>query len=82
MFNKFRRAKFHFIIAHYGIVIILKKEKEHNVDILHVNAKFHFFFLSWKGVVSRESGNEGLRSLAKELPVSLLILYFIFPQCI
>ena len=44
MFNKFRWAKFHFIIAHYGIAIILKKEKEHNVDILHVNAKFHFFF--------------------------------------
>ena len=49
MFNKFRRAKFHFIIAHYGIVIILKKEKEHNVDILHVNAKFHFFFLVLEG---------------------------------
>ena len=42
-----------------------------------VHVKFQIFhFLCFKGVVSRERGNEGLISVARELLVSLLISYF------
>ena len=64
-------------IAHYCIVIILKIEKKHTADILYVNLKFQiFYFLCCKVVLSRESGNEGLSSVAREMLVSLLILHF------
>ena len=57
MFNKIPVSEVWFIIAHYCIVIILKIEKKHTVDILYVNVKFQFFFLSCNGVVSRERRN-------------------------
>ena len=64
-------------IAHYCIVIILKIEKKHTADISYVNLKFQiFYFLCCKVVLSRESGNEGLSSVAREMLVSLLILHF------
>ena len=77
MFNELPVNKVYFVIANYCIVIILKIEKKHTVDILHVNVKFQiFYFLCCKGVVSRERGNERLSIVARELIVSLLILNF------
>ena len=52
-------------------MIILK------IDKMYLNVKFQiFYFLRCRGVVSRERGSEGLSSVAKELSVSLLTLYF------
>ena len=77
MFNKLPVNEVHFVIAHYCIVVILKTEKKHTVDILYVNVKFQvFYFLCCKGVVSRERANETLSSVARELLVLLLILNF------
>ena len=91
MFNKTPVVEVHFIIAHYCIVIILKIEKKHTVDILYVNVKFQifyflveirfyfiscFFYFLFLRSFNRKRGNEGLSSAAKELLVSLLILYF------
>ena len=77
LYGKKLRVKFHFIIAQFCIVIILKTEKKHTADILYVIVKFQiFYFLSCKGVVTRERENEGLCSLVKKFSLSLLILYF------
>ena len=77
MFKKLPLNEVHFVIAHYCIVIILKTEKKHTVDILYVNIKFQiFYFLCCKRVVSRERANETLSSVASELLVFLLILNF------
>ena len=77
MFNKLRINEVHFVVVNYCILIILKIEKKHIVDISYVNVTFHiFYFLCCKELVSKERGNERLSSVEGEFLMSLLILNF------
>ena len=71
MFNKISVSE----VAFHYCVLLYCDYFENRQDVSQCKVQI-FYFLCCRGVVSRERGSEGLSSVAKELSVSLLTLYF------